>query len=74
MKRIVFDFSKLRAKMKEKNFTIESLAKATGISFSTVATHLANGIAFNGEHAWRIAKALEAEDSELNGLFFTVKL
>ncbi len=74
MARIKFDFRKLRAKMTEKGFTIESLAKATGISFSTLAVHLSKGIAFNGEHAFLIAQALEADNSELNGLFFTIEL
>ena len=71
-KKLVFDYSDLRAEMTRKHVRIEDLSKMTGISMSTLSTHLARGTKFDCEQAWLILQALELTDGDQ--YFFKAKL
>lgn len=72
MSKLTFDYSNLRAEIKRKNLRLEDLSAKTGISVATLSTKIKNGLKFDCEQAWTIAKVLDLED--LDPYFFTVKL
>ena len=71
-KRLVFDYSNLRAEMTRRRVRLEDLSKMTGISMTTLSTHLARGQKFDCEQAVLILRALELETAD--PYFFNCKL
>lgn len=66
----MFDYSKLRGRMKEKNFTQEKLAEAIGISTVSLREKLKGGKPyFRADEMVAIGYALEIE--KLEDYFFT---
>lgn len=72
MKALVFDYSRLRGRMREKGQTLETLSKATGIGVSTLSLKMSRGTKFDCEQAWMIARCLDIED--MNPYFFEARL
>lgn len=72
MERFVYDYSKLKGKISEKGFTIESLAKRIGITSRTVYAHLNEQTCFSMDQAILIGKALELES--IDPYFCAVKV
>ena len=68
---IEFDYSKLRGKIRECGLTIEEVARKTGISKSTLVSHMSKGTGFRAEQAVRIARVLQLE--VLEPYFLAVK-
>ena len=70
--KIVFDYSNLRGEMAKRDLTQEKLAELTGISKTTIHTHLKNGTKFDTEQAVMIARVMELTD--MDPYFFIYKL
>lgn len=69
---MVFDFSVLRGKMREKGYTQEKLAKAIGMGPSTLNQKLNNKRDFTNLESLAIAKILGIQD--MGPYFFAEKL
>ena len=71
-KKLVFDYSNLRAAMTKRSVRLEDLSKMTGISMATLSTHMKHGVKFDCEQAWKIIQALELDHAD--AYFFEAKL
>lgn len=66
-----FDYSKLLGRIRERGFTQETLAKAIGMTAATLSLKLNNKAVFKQSEIKRICAALEIEDADIPGYFFT---
>lgn len=69
-----FDYSKLLGRIKEYGHTQDTLAKAIGITESTMSLKLNNKAPFKQVEIRMIAKALDISDSEIGAYFFAQKV
>lgn len=60
----------LQGKMREKSYTLQSLAKAIGISRTTLFNKTHNNIEFTVSEVQKIADCLELADEEVQLIFF----
>ena len=74
MKRILFDSSKLRGRLKEKNETQSSLAKAIGITEAALCRKLNDGVNFKQGEILKIAEFLDIPLDNLSPYFFELKI
>lgn len=65
---------KLKAKITEKGYTVETLARAIGMNKSTLYRKINRMEIFTIKEAYNIATALDLTESELNELFFGIKV
>lgn len=71
-KRMHFDYSNLKAEISRNGLRLEDLSAKTGISVSTLSTKIKNGVKFDCEQAWTIARVLGLDT--MDPYFFIVKL
>lgn len=69
-----FDYSKLLGRIRECGITQEMLAKAVGMSESTLSLKLNNKAVFTQNEIKKICVALEIENADILGYFFTQKV
>jgi len=73
-KRIVFDHSKLKGKMKEKNYTQESCANDLKINKTTLNFKLNGKKYFSQNEIFSLAKILDLSQEDISLYFFTLKV
>ena len=71
---MVFDYSKLLGRIKERGFTQEALAKHIGIAESSMCLKLNNKAHFKQPEITLICEALKIACSEIGVYFFTQKV
>ena len=71
---MVFDYSKLLGRIKERGFTQESLAKQIKMSNSTLCLKLNNKANFRQMEIATICDALDIEPGNIGRYFFTLKV
>ena len=69
-----FDYSKLLGRIKEKGHTLQSFAKAIGISLSTLSLKLSNKAYFKQGEMHKACDVLEFDTAEIGVYFFTLKV
>lgn len=70
----MFDRNKLRAKIVEKGFTMEKLAKILGIDSATLYRKMSMKSDFTRNEIVMIKDALEMTVDEINSIFFAEEL
>ena len=71
---MVFDYSKLLGRIKEKGFTQETLAKHIGITPGVMSMKLNNQSHFKQKEIFAICDALDIPISDIGEYFFTPKV
>ena len=71
---MVFDYSKLLGKIKEKGHTQETLARSIGITPGTMSEKLSNKANFKQKEIFLICEALDIPISEIGAYFFAQKV
>lgn len=66
-----YNYDKLLGKIKEKHFTIETVAKKIGINCSTLSQKLNNKARFKQVEISSICKLLDIPDNKIGAYFFT---
>nr|DAF24316.1 MAG TPA: Protein of unknown function (DUF739) [Caudoviricetes sp.] len=74
MGKIIYDYSKLLGKIREKGFTQVSLAKELGVSETTLNFSLGNKRAFKQDEILKLCDILEIPLQSLDDYFFAIKL
>lgn len=69
----IFDYCKLRGRIKEKGYTQEELAKKTLISSSTFSQKLNNNGVFSQNEIQKICNILMISSEDIPKYFFCVK-
>lgn len=69
-----FDYSKLLGRIKEKGHTLQTFAKALGISLSTLSLKLSNKAYFKQGEMNQACVVLEFDKAEIGVYFFTQKV
>lgn len=72
--KLVFDYSKLKGKMKEKEYTQEDGANDLGIATSTFNLKLNNKSYFDQDEIVVLAKKLDIIKENIASYFFTLKV
>lgn len=67
-----FNYSKLLGRIKECGFTQAKLAKAIGISKTTLSVKLNNLFSFTSEEILAICKVLDIPTNEIGAYFYAV--
>lgn len=67
-----FNYSKLLGRMKECGFTQKQLAKAVGISKTTLSAKLNNHFSFSQEEILAICKVLNIPICEISDYFYAI--
>lgn len=70
MSKIIYDYSKLLGKIREKGFTQVSLAKELGVSETTLNFSLVNKRAFKQDEILKLCDILEIPLQSLDDYFF----
>lgn len=73
-KELVFDYSKLKGYMKEREITQRELAQKTNLSLITINQNLKKGKGFRMENIPIIAKALDIKPQDISYYFFRIKV
>ncbi len=71
---MVFDYSKLLGRIKQKGFTQETLAKHIGINPGVMSMKLNNLTPFKQKEMFAICDALDIPISEIGEYFFALKV
>ena len=71
---MVFDYSKLKGRIKEKGFTQEDVAKSISKAKSTVSLKLNNQSVFVQDEINIIINLLDIPDEQIKEYFFTEKV
>lgn len=71
---VIFDYSKLRGRIREKNLTEKALAEKLGMNPSTFSLKINNQTYFTQEDIFNIVDVLEIPPAELKVYFFTEKV
>lgn len=71
---MLFDYSKLKGKIKEKGLTQEELANKIEIDKSTLSLKINNQSVFTQEEIFKIINILEIAPEEIEEYFFTIKV
>ena len=72
--RPMFDYSKLLGKIKEKGYTLKTLAESVGISTPTLSIKLSNKAYFTQKDMHRICDVLGIDRRYIGVYFFTQKV
>ena len=70
----VFDYSKLRGKIRERGFTQEGLAKELNVAPATLSLKLNNSSEFPQSEIRDMCKILKISGKELSDYFFSCKV
>ena len=71
---MVFDYSKLLGRIKEKGFTQETLAKRIEITPGVMSMKLNNQSPFKQKEMFSICESLDISISEIGEYFFAIKV
>ena len=71
---MLFDYSKLKGKIKEKGLTQEELANKIEIDKSTLSLKINNQSVFTQEEIFKIINILGIAPEEIEEYFFTIKV
>lgn len=71
MSDLVFDYSKLRGKIREKRYTQEEFAKQIGIGYVSLSKRLNNQLEFSSSEIFKSCHVLEIPADEISAYFFT---
>lgn len=71
MEKLKFDYSKLKGRIKEKNFTLNEFSNLIKISRTALYHKLEKDVEFTESEMFRICKVLNIEISDVNSYFFT---
>ena len=71
---MVFDYSKLRGKIREVFNTQEEFAKALGLSETSITNKLNNNRNFTQSEMKKIIELLSIQPDEINNYFFTERV
>lgn len=71
MKDVIFNYNKLRGRIREKCLTQEELAREIGISYVSLSQRLNNKLEFSGQEIYKTCGALEIPLEEIPIYFFT---
>lgn len=74
MKRYIFDYRKLKGRIKEIFGSQKKFAEAMGISTATLSNKLSNKVFFTQKEIQEAAVLLELSSGSISTYFFTVKL
>ena len=74
VRRLAFDYSKLRGKIVEKYGTIHNFAKIYGISKTSMSRKMQNKSRFSSDDIIRMSKLLEIDKEDIGSYFFTKKV
>ena len=72
--RLIFDYSKLLGRIKEKGFTQETFAEAIGISKATLSLKLSNKAYFKQNEMDKACLVLGIDKAEIGAYFFAQKV
>lgn len=72
--KLQFDYSKLLGRIKEKGYTLQTFAKAIGISLSTLSLKLSNKAYFKQCEMNLTCAVLGFDKAEIGVYFFTQKV
>lgn len=72
--KVVFDYSKLKGRIKEVYDTQENFIKALGIGRSTLSQRLNNQSQFSQKEILKTCELLSIDKSKINDYFFTIKV
>ena len=71
---IIFDYSKLTGKIKEKFPNREDLAKLIPLSLNSLSKKLNNKVPFTSTEIYRLSELLGIHPEEINVYFYTLKV
>ena len=71
---MVFDYSKLLGRIKEKGFTQETLAKHIGITPGVMSEKMNNRTPFKQREMFAICEALDIPIADIGEYFFALKV
>ena len=71
---VMYDYSKLLGRIKEKGFTLKEFAKIIGINPSTLSIKLSGKAYFTQKEIEKICQALDICGNEIGLYFFTPKV
>jgi transcriptional regulator with XRE-family HTH domain len=74
MKKVLFEYSKLRGKIKEVFGTQSAFAEAMGMSSTSLSAKLNNNVEFSQKEIDRAVNLLKIEKEEIPAYFFTLKV
>ena len=72
MERVIFDYSRLRGKIKEKFGTQDNYADAIGIGRVSLSQRLNNYLEFSQKEMFKSAEVLDFPSTEIPYYFFSV--
>lgn len=67
----MFDYSKVRGRIREMGYTLRSLAPEVGISYQVLSTKLSKGAPIQSDLILSLSSALKIGDTEIKDYFFT---
>lgn len=71
MSDLVFDYNKLRGKIREKCYTQEEFAKQIGIGYVSLSKRLNNQLEFSSSEIFKSCNVLGIPADEISAYFFT---
>ena len=74
MREYIFDYSKLKGKIREKYKVQENFAKVLGIANNTLSTKLNNTSDFSQLQIYKAINALELQKSDVCDYFFSLEV
>ena len=69
--RIIYDYSKLKGKIREKDLTMRQFSKGIGVSMTTLYTRLNNSTYFSTSEIENAMNLLDLSFDDVNDIFFT---
>ena len=70
MERVIFDYSKLNGRIREKTGTQKKFAESMGLSSATISSKLTNKTYFDQIEIERAAKILDIDPGDISLYFF----
>lgn len=74
MGKIEFDYTKLRKKIKEKGYTLDSFGKALGMCHTTITHKLSNKYRWTNEEIFKACQILDINLEDISEYFFVVNV
>ena len=72
MEKIIFDYSKLKGRIKEKFGTQKAFSKAIGMQESSLTVKLTGTQYFSQRNIYKIIRVLDIDPRDVTAYFFTV--
>lgn len=71
---LVFDYNKLRGRIREKCYTQEEFAKKIGIGYVSLSKRLNNQLEFSSSEIFNSCDVLEIPEDQVSDYFFTLEV